>query len=98
MSASLPFPLPSSASFTIYTKSKCPFCTKAKILLKSQNPLIISCDDFLVDPSMKANFLQFIHGLAKREHKSFPIVFDKGVFIGGYFDTQKYLHPSDGDE
>jgi glutaredoxin len=87
------FPEPSPTSFTIYSKSGCPFCVKAKILLKSKNPVIISCDEFLIDPHKKKEFLQFIHTLAHREHKSFPIVFDRGIFIGGYFDTQKYLHP-----
>ena len=76
------FPIPNPASFTIYTKSGCPFCVKAKILLKSKNPVIYSCDEFLVDASTKEKFLKYIHHLANREHKSFPIVFDKGVFVG----------------
>jgi len=82
--------LPSSDGFTIYTKSGCPFCTKAKKLLEKENQkiLIIDCDDYLLEN--KADFLQFIQEIAKKEHKTFPIIFDKGEFIGGFTETKVY--------
>jgi hypothetical protein len=45
------FPLPDLNTFTVYTKSGCPFCDKTKQLLSSLNKytLIINCDDYCTD-------------------------------------------------
>ena len=55
---------PSDNTFTIYTKSGCPGCLKAKKLLSDLfiTPLIIDCDDYLID--YRSDFLQIIKKIA----------------------------------
>jgi glutaredoxin 3 len=85
------FPLPSSSQFTIYSKSGCPNCTKAKNLLKEKNLNfnIVDCDDFLIED--KENFLIFIQDISGKEYRTFPMIFDNKKFIGGFTEMQKYL-------
>ena len=82
--------LPSSTTYTIYSKSGCPYCSKVKKLLceSSQDPLIVDCDEYLIED--KPQFLKFIANLAGVEYNTFPIIFDRGVFIGGFAETKIY--------
>ena len=83
------FQKPSSTGYTIYSKSGCPYCIKAKTLLNIDNPIIINCDEYLVDN--KEEFLQFIKEYALKEHKTFPMIFCDTKFIGGYSDLLDFL-------
>lgn len=82
--------MPSNDTYTIYTKSSCPFCVKAKEFLKNETPepLIVNCDEYLVEN--KASFLSFLKLLTIIEYKTFPLIFFKGIFIGGYTDIVKH--------
>ena len=85
---------PSNDTFTIYCKSGCPGCLKAKKLLTdlSITYLVIDCDDYLLDH--RTEFLQIIKKLANREEDKvifFPIIFENGKYIGRYEDLVK-LH------
>lgn len=85
-------PAPNKHMFTIYTKTKCEYCTKAKILLEDNNIeyLSINCDEYLMNN--RDDFLCFIKDLTSRDWKTFPIIFnDTGVFVGGFTEMQKYL-------
>ena len=85
---------PSSITYTIYSKSGCPGCKKVKELLKSENPIIIDCDEYILDN--KQNFLDFIENIAGKPVKMFPIVFNKNKeFIGGYNDTKEVYNNFD---
>jgi glutaredoxin len=75
---------PNAFFFTIYSKSGCTFCTKAKNEL-NQNELtynIIDCDDYLIED--RSGFLQWMETLTHEPVKTFPIIFYKGIYIGGY--------------
>jgi glutaredoxin len=80
---------PNKEGFTIYSKSGCINCIKFKKLLKEQNIffLEINCDELLIEN--KANFLLFISEKAKKEYKTFPMVFFNGEFIGGYNEAKE---------
>ena len=82
---------PLETGFTIYSKSNCSYCTKVKNLLLGKQIffLDISCDEFLMKD--KEQFLLFIKEKAKKEYRTFPMVFKDGKFIGGFDDTQKYF-------
>jgi glutaredoxin len=85
---------PSKDTFTIYTKSGCPNCVKAKKLLTEFNmtPLIIDCDDYLIE--YRAEFLTTIKNLANIDLDKvifFPIIFEKGKYIGGFKEMEKIL-------
>jgi glutaredoxin-related protein len=84
------FETPQENGYTIYTKSNCSYCEKAKSLLEKekQTPKIIPCDVYL--QSHREPFLEFIQTIAKKEHKTFPMVFNNGVFIGGMTETAEY--------
>lgn len=83
---------PYSNSFTIYTKSNCIYCLKVKQMLSEFgiNFFEINCDKYIEDN--KYDFLRFINILAKKQHNTFPIVFDNSTeFIGGYIETLKFF-------
>jgi len=85
------FEKPLKSGFTIYSKSGCPNCTKAKALLKSKNLLFkaIDCDEYIIEN--KETFLLFIISLTNKEVKTFPIIFYDGKFVGGYNETVKFV-------
>ena len=82
---------PCNTTYTIYSKSGCANCTKVKELLEfSKIPFsVIDCDEYLLEN--KEAFLDFIMNLTSMEWKTFPMVFDKTQFIGGFLDTKIYL-------
>ena len=90
------FEKPSEEGYTVYTKSNCLYCTKVKELLnfKKQNPepKIINCDEYLIEPNVKEEFLIWIQTInGGVNHRIFPMVFNQGKFIGGYKETEKFF-------
>lgn len=85
---------PDFNNYTIYSKSGCYYCTKVKELLQNENPtpIIINCDEYLFDD--KEGFLQFIEKISGVSYRTFPMVFHKCKFIGGYNETKKYYEES----
>lgn len=85
------FTAPVSSGFTVYGKTDCPYCVKVKDLIAEYNEKIIyvNCDEYLV--ADKDAFLAFIKAQAGKEHKTFPIVFYDGKFVGGYTDTIQFM-------
>jgi len=85
------FKEPSKTGFTVYTKSGCHFCSKVKKLFQEKKLLYetIDCDDYLIED--RENFLLFIEKTCKVNYKTFPIIFNDGIFIGGYPETSDYL-------
>ena len=86
------FILPTPGKYTVYTKSGCTFCNKAKALL--QQKLLsfekIDCDEYLL--SGRESFLSFIHVIANKDYKTFPMVFDpSGNFVGGFTEMKALL-------
>jgi len=80
---------PADYGFTIYTRENCGYCTKAKDLLKEESNVIISCDEYLKED--RDAFIICMDSLTKKGHRTFPMVFHNGTFIGGYIDTLKYF-------
>lgn len=82
------YPKPLSNGYTIYTKSNCIYCIKAKKLLENMkikdNKKIINCDDYLKND--KDDFMSFIEYLIGKKYLFMPIIFKNGKFIGGYND------------
>ena len=83
---------PFKIGFTVYSKSGCSNCTKVKKLLIEKKLLFveIDCDDYIIED--KENFLLFIKERANKEYKTFPMVFNDGIFIGGFTETQDYFN------
>jgi glutaredoxin len=81
------FIAPDKSSFTVYSKSGCRHCTTVKTFIKDKHFSFteINCDDYLLED--KDGFLKFIEELGGTNHKTFPIVFYKGKFVGGLMDT-----------
>jgi len=88
------FEKPNKTKFTIYSKSGCNYCVKVKKLLEEQmiDFNVIECDKHIQNADDKKFFLSFVNKLANCEIKTFPIVFYKGNFIGGFTDTDKFVH------
>jgi len=82
---------PEESGFTIYSKSGCPNCSRIKKILteKKQTFVEINCDTYLIED--KDTFLSFIKNLADKECKVFPMIFNDGVFVGSFKETQEYL-------
>lgn len=49
----------------------------------------IDSESFLIDNEMKEEFLNFIQGLIGKSHRTFPIVFYNGAFVGGFIETHR---------
>ena len=64
----------------LFTIPSCPWCTKAKALLKPYHPTIVN-----VSPAERI-ILNEISGM-----RTVPQIFYKGKLIGGYTDTYEYL-------
>lgn len=92
---------PDNTCFTVYSKSGCPNCTTVKKFIKDKHFSFteVNCDEYLLED--KEGFLKIIEELAERSHKTFPIVFYRGKFVGGLTDTidliDKILFLFDGD-
>ena len=82
-------PNPANDSYTIYSKSGCLYCTKAKVLLQNEHvpPLYVNCDEFLLES--KEEFLNLMTSLIGYEYRTFPMIFKNGIFVGGYTETKK---------
>ena len=78
------FQSPIIDGFTIYTKSGCLMCTKAKDLLQSRSLpyTMIDCDEYLLDD--REGFLLFMKNLANKDVLMFPMICYNGCFVGGY--------------
>ena len=85
------FPTPSETGYTIFAKSGCSYCEKAKLLLQPDNPVIIDCDKLIIDEQCKQEFLQHIEKIAGKSHRTFPMIFKDTNFIGGYSDLLSFL-------
>lgn len=84
---------PKKLELTVYSKSGCSNCIKVKQLLaeKSIKFSVIDCDEYLLED--RDIFLQFIRELSSnRECKTFPMVFDNNVYIGGFIETNTYVN------
>jgi glutaredoxin len=82
--------IPSNDKFTIYSKSGCINCGKVKDFLKTKNLIfkVVDCDDYLLEN--KEFFLSFIKNCAKKDCKTFPMVFYNGDFIGGFDECKLF--------
>lgn len=89
MTTSFPSPFPSG--YTIYSKSKCDYCVQVKTIIQKNHFSFeeINCDDYLLE--RKEEFLSFIHGLAQKEYRTFPMVFYNGQFVGGFNETKTHV-------
>jgi len=81
------FASPDTTNFTVYSKSGCNNCTTVKKIIKDKHFFVteINCDEYILED--KDGFLKFIEELAGVSHKTFPIVFYRGKFVGGLTDT-----------
>ena len=86
---------PKSNEYTIYSKSGCQYCLKAKDLL-NENKLtytIINCDEYLLEN--KSTFLEYIKNISGKNISSFPIIFYNNLLVGGYKDLQENIKQKD---
>lgn len=75
--------------FTLYSKTGCNDCEKAKELLKNQKYILINCDQMI-----KNNRDEFVKSMEIKTHrpfKQFPLIFLGDDFIGGYNELLEYL-------
>lgn len=82
------FEFPLLEGYTIYTKSKCGYCTKAKEILPEDSH-VINCDEYLKE--RRDAFLEMIDHASGQTPRTFPMVFLDGSFIGGHAETAKHL-------
>ena len=72
------------SDFTVYTIADCPYCDKAKELLRNTD---YSVHDIAVD--LKPSFAQLV--VLKTGQKTWPQIFHGEHFIGGYTELKQYL-------
>jgi glutaredoxin len=85
------FTEPYPNGFTIYSKSGCQNCSKIKKILTEKHLFFyeIQCDEYLIEE--RDQFLSFIESKVGNMHKTFPIIFYNGKFIGSYNEAIIYI-------
>ena len=83
---------PSKENYTIYSKSGCINCKKVKDLLKEYQIeyIVINCDEYLIEN--KEDFLKQMAEEIGHEYKTFPMVFNNRIFVGGYNETLEKIN------
>lgn len=74
----------------IYTKNNCINCALVKELLYVEDVKYIYCDNFINNEYNKLHFLQSMKNKIGYCYNTFPMVFHKDKFIGGYNDCKEY--------
>jgi glutaredoxin len=74
-------------TYVIFTKKKCSYCTRAKVLLPQAR--VIPCDHWLKQD--RGAFLARMDSISEAMPRTFPMVFVKGKYIGGYDETKEYV-------
>ncbi len=82
-------PAPHKKGYTIYTKNGCYYCNLAKQQLYYTKHTIYICDDLYLDN--KLAFFEKMEQYTKIVHKTFPIIFLDGEFIGGFSELKNKL-------
>lgn len=87
------YPLPDSTTITVFGKKGCLYCKKACDWLTAHNKqfVYLDCTQYTIT---KEKFFEHINSIesvrcADRTVNTFPIVFDKEVFVGGFSDLEK---------
>jgi glutaredoxin len=80
---------PSPTGFTVYTKTGCKFCSLVKELLEDESPLLIDATPYLEEDKEA-----FLAAMNTGDHKTFPMVFKDGTFIGGFKETYALIKSS----
>lgn len=82
---------PNIKDFTVYAKKECKYCEIVKQTLTENNLFysVIQCDDYLLEN--KDEFLKFIENKIGQVHKTFPMVFYEGKFLGGSIETTIFV-------
>lgn len=82
---------PSGCGFTIYSKSGCLQCSRAKTLLQDNKLdfIVVDCDEYIIED--KPSFLLFMNSITCRDVRAFPIIFNNGAYIGGYLETRAHV-------
>lgn len=92
-----PIVKPDPNKIVVYSKPKCDYCEKVKLLLqdmvsdtiiKSDVVQIIDCDGILQRD--RETFIGKMKQLTGQEKITFPMVFAFGSYIGGFTETVKY--------
>ena len=75
----------------VYGRSTCPYCIKTIELLKNiKKTIFIEIDKPPIELFGKNNLFEILKKDIKN-HSTVPVVFDKGIFIGGSSDAEKYF-------
>ena len=72
--------------YVVITLDSCGFCIKAKELLKKTNNHFVVLEKEKLNPQILEKLMKRFN---KQDYKSFPRIFSKGKFIGGYIDLEK---------
>ena len=83
------FPKPEQGLFTIYSKSHCVYCLRAKCILEWYNYNTIECDKYL--ESDRETFLSDMQELTKYPVRTFPFIFYGDKYIGSYYELLQHF-------
>lgn len=78
-------------------RHSCPYCAKAKALAEAHAPLSHTFVD-LTDPQARADFERRYRPFVPLYHRTVPIVFVNGQFVGGASELEAMLVGDDDDD
>jgi glutaredoxin 3 len=76
-----------TSKWVIYTKNGCPFCSKAKDLLKSNKILF---KNIQITDSNRNEIFKKLDPMTGN-YRYFPLIFNKNNFVGGYSELVKMM-------
>ena len=79
-------PAPLASGVTIYGRTGCPYCDKAKVLVKKHKMKHIYVDNEAV-----MGYETLIRPLIG-DYNFVPVVFVNGVFVGGYTELEQWVN------
>jgi len=86
------FPLPIDDDFVIYGAENCKWCKQTKLELQKRNIVFVyhDIDSFGIDRKDTVEILRMHAGLPEK-HRTIPIVYRHGTFLGGYESVMKII-------
>lgn len=78
--------------YTVYTKTKCKYCTTVKQLIP--HAYFVNCDQYLAND--RDAFLAHIDTLTDKKPRTFPMVFLNHVYLGGCTEFETYMKELEG--
>jgi glutaredoxin 3 len=79
----------------VYSRDKCPFCIKAKMLLTQRG---VEITETMLDEDNKSVLIERVVTATGAEPRTVPQIFIDGEYVGGYTDLVRHFTALDSED